>query len=248
MSNVGGEWGFRRAEARCQKFFLAAALTLSVPAEKLYARDIRSSNHTDPHQHQKMSGDQATKKRKRKHGGGTKEARDPPVSAAIAPPVEKKDKVRRHKQKKARKEDTPPPPSPESEVEDEDENEGIEDGEEGRFGDEDEEIKGIIEAQDENDAVEDSDSDAGRPRHPDADIESSVPSDIPLNANLTLPDTGEHPVLFADLKLSPGTQKAIEKMGFEKMTEVQSRTIPPLMAGRDVCLYAKLNCSLGAIC
>lgn len=196
-----------------------------------------------------MSSDQATKKRKRKHGGGTKEARDPPVSAAIAPPVEKKDKVRRHKQKKARKEDTPPPPPPESEVEDEDGIEGIEDGEESRSGDEDEETKGTIEAQDENDAAEGSDSDAGRPKHPDADVESSPPpSDIPLNATLTLPDTGEHPVLFADLKLSPGTQKAIEKMGFEKMTEVQSRTIPPLMAGRDVCLYAKLNRNLGAVC
>lgn len=198
-----------------------------------------------------MPADQATKKRKRKHGGGTKEARDPPPEAAIAPPVEKKDRVRGHKKRKARKEDTPPPsPPPESEGEEEEEggNEEAEDNGEGRAEDEDEEINGAIEAEDESDAAEGLDSDSGRLRHPDADIESSTPSDIPLHANLSLPDTGKHPVLFADLNLSPGTQKAVEKMGFEKMTEVQSRTIPPLMAGRDVCLHAKLNYSLGAIC
>lgn len=39
---------------------------------------------------------------------------------------------------------------------------------------------------------------------------------------------------FASLDLSPGTAKAIEEMGFKHMTEVQARTIPPLMTGRDV--------------
>lgn len=193
-----------------------------------------------------MPSDQATKKRKRKHGGGTREARDPPAEVAIAPPVEKKDRVRGHKKRKARKEDTPPPsPPPESEGEEEGGSEEAEDNEEGRAEDEDEEINGAIEAEDESEAAE---GYSGRPRHPDADIESENPSDIPLHAKLSLPDTGEHPVLFADLNLSPGTQKAVEKMGFEKMTEVQSRTIPPLMAGRDVCLHAQLNYTLGAIC
>ncbi|EGF97845.1 uncharacterized protein MELLADRAFT_46164 [Melampsora larici-populina 98AG31] len=39
---------------------------------------------------------------------------------------------------------------------------------------------------------------------------------------------------FTSLNLSPGTAKAIEEMGFKHMTEVQARTIPPLMTGRDV--------------
>ncbi|QLQ77813.1 hypothetical protein HG537_0A00600 [Torulaspora globosa] len=44
---------------------------------------------------------------------------------------------------------------------------------------------------------------------------------------------------FAGLNLSGATLKAIEKMGFSKMTSVQARTIPPLLAGRDVLGAAK---------
>ncbi|EDO16499.1 hypothetical protein Kpol_513p15 [Vanderwaltozyma polyspora DSM 70294] len=44
---------------------------------------------------------------------------------------------------------------------------------------------------------------------------------------------------FKDLKLSDPTLKAIEKMGFTSMTPVQARTIPPLLAGRDVLGAAK---------
>lgn len=44
---------------------------------------------------------------------------------------------------------------------------------------------------------------------------------------------------FSALDLSPGTRKAIEGMGFENMTEVQARTIPPLLAGKDVLGAAK---------
>jgi hypothetical protein len=39
---------------------------------------------------------------------------------------------------------------------------------------------------------------------------------------------------FASLSLTEHTAKAIEEMGFTNMTEVQARTIPPLLAGRDV--------------
>lgn len=39
---------------------------------------------------------------------------------------------------------------------------------------------------------------------------------------------------FAALNLSGGTQAALDRMGFTTMTEVQERTIPPLLAGRDV--------------
>ncbi|CEP64044.1 ATP-dependent RNA helicase HAS1 LALA0_S10e00936g [Lachancea lanzarotensis] len=44
---------------------------------------------------------------------------------------------------------------------------------------------------------------------------------------------------FSELNLSPATMKAVEKLGFTKMTQVQSRTIPPLLAGRDVLGAAK---------
>jgi ATP-dependent RNA helicase DDX18/HAS1 len=47
------------------------------------------------------------------------------------------------------------------------------------------------------------------------------------------------PTAFSSLDLSAGTVKAIEEMGFTHMTEVQSRTIPPLLAGRDVLGAAK---------
>jgi len=68
---------------------------------------------------------------------------------------------------------------------------------------------------------------------PDADTNTGS-GDIPLSSSLSLPIVGESPVKFTDLNLSDATQKAIAAMGFEKMTDVQSRTIPPLMAGRDV--------------
>ena len=39
---------------------------------------------------------------------------------------------------------------------------------------------------------------------------------------------------FATLELSENSRKAITDMGFENMTEVQARTIPQLLTGRDV--------------
>lgn len=44
---------------------------------------------------------------------------------------------------------------------------------------------------------------------------------------------------FSSIDLSEGTRKAIEGMGFKNMTEVQARTIPPLLAGKDVLGAAK---------
>ncbi|KAF9924362.1 ATP-dependent RNA helicase [Mortierella alpina] len=44
---------------------------------------------------------------------------------------------------------------------------------------------------------------------------------------------------FASLELCEPSKKAIVDIGFTKMTEVQARTIPPLLAGRDVLGAAK---------
>ena len=58
-------------------------------------------------------------------------------------------------------------------------------------------------------------------------------------AALSLPNTGPDPQNFTDLHLSPKTMLAIDDMKFEKMTEIQQRGIPPLLAGRDVLGAAK---------
>lgn len=63
-----------------------------------------------------------------------------------------------------------------------------------------------------------------------------------VNSTLTTPSTdGQAPVSssFTDIELSEPTLRAIQDMGFTKMTEVQARTIPPLLAGRDVLGAAK---------
>ncbi|PVG02772.1 putative HAS1-helicase associated with Set1p [Serendipita vermifera] len=44
---------------------------------------------------------------------------------------------------------------------------------------------------------------------------------------------------FTELELSPPTSKGLEEMGFTTMTEIQEKTIPHLLAGRDVLGAAK---------
>lgn len=63
--------------------------------------------------------------------------------------------------------------------------------------------------------------------------------DLPSSASVSLPTTGGDPQSFADLDLSSKTMQAISDMGFTKMTQIQQRGIPPLMAGRDVLGAAK---------
>jgi len=47
------------------------------------------------------------------------------------------------------------------------------------------------------------------------------------------------PKLFSDLSLSEQTLNAIKDMGFTELRPIQARTIPPLLAGRDVLAGAK---------
>ena len=63
--------------------------------------------------------------------------------------------------------------------------------------------------------------------------------ELPSTTALSLPSTGSEPQRFSDLNLSSKTMQAIEGMKFEKLTEIQQRGIPPLMAGRDVLGAAK---------
>lgn len=62
---------------------------------------------------------------------------------------------------------------------------------------------------------------------------------VPSTSTLSLPSTGSDPKNFKDLNLSSKTMQAIADMKFEKMTEIQQRALPPLLAGRDVLGAAK---------
>ena len=64
-------------------------------------------------------------------------------------------------------------------------------------------------------------------------------TDVPSDSALKLPSTGSDPQSFKDLNLSSKTMQALADMKFEKMTEIQQRGIPPLLAGRDVLGAAK---------
>lgn len=80
-----------------------------------------------------------------------------------------------------------------------------------------------------------------------AAAEAEEGEDAPANndlpdggSNLTLPPVADLDAeSFAQLNLSEKTMKAIEEMGFTSMTAIQKRTIPPLLAGRDVLGAAK---------
>lgn len=77
---------------------------------------------------------------------------------------------------------------------------------------------------------------------PDAEEDEQMKEleDLPSANALSLPQTGESlPTKFTELSLSDRTLEAINEMGFENMTEIQQRAIPPLMAGRDVLGAAK---------
>ncbi|KAJ6171280.1 ATP-dependent RNA helicase has1 [Penicillium chermesinum] len=73
-----------------------------------------------------------------------------------------------------------------------------------------------------------------------ADEKDNVGADLPTMEDVRLPQTeGTELRKFTELGLSEKTMQGIKDMGFETMTEIQQRTIPPLLAGRDVLGAAK---------
>jgi len=157
-------------------------------------------------------------KRKRKHGAksATENADIPkPVEAKVSPKVTSKkvkgsSKSAAEKSSKKRKVSEPASDDEESAEDVEEEQEG------GSDASEDEEEK-------DSDAVEGS-GDA---------------ADLPTMDDVRLPQTEGELQKFTELNLSEKTMKGIQDMGFETMTEIQQRTIPPLLAGRDVLGAAK---------
>ncbi|KAG8202869.1 HAS1, partial [Candida africana] len=67
-------------------------------------------------------------------------------------------------------------------------------------------------------------------------IKPQVSNEVPDNDN---DDDSSEDVLFENADFSEPTMKAIKEMGFTKMTKVQAKTIPPLLASRDVLGAAK---------
>ncbi|KAJ5082790.1 ATP-dependent RNA helicase has1 [Penicillium argentinense] len=164
-----------------------------------------------------------TKKRKRKHGA--KSATDEEIPKPVeAKPSPKSPKVT------SKKTATPPSAadkstkkrkvshSPSDDEESDDEVEDQEDQEDDNDGSEE--------------GQEDSDAD-------DAIDNEDASADLPTMNDVRLPQTEGELKKFSELNLSDKTMKGIQDMGFETMTEIQQRTIPPLLAGRDVLGAAK---------
>ncbi|KAL1597669.1 ATP-dependent RNA helicase [Nothophoma quercina] len=163
------------------------------------------------------------KKRKRKHS--SKKTEDAAAPKRHSNGVEKAEKPR----KKAKKEHTPEPDVEDdvAEVSDEEQEEEVE-------GEEDEaklndELKQIAKQAKKSKKAEADESG-------DEQDESANPNDLPLGTSMP---TVEDPKLFSELKLSDRTMEAIKAMGFESMTEIQQKTIPPLLSGKDVLGAAK---------
>ncbi|KAH6656483.1 ATP-dependent RNA helicase HAS1 [Truncatella angustata] len=78
------------------------------------------------------------------------------------------------------------------------------------------------------------------PESDEAVEKTGAGDDLLDNGSLTLPPGAESSATsFDELNLSERTMKAIKDMGFKKMTEIQSRGIPILLAGKDVLGAAK---------
>ena len=74
----------------------------------------------------------------------------------------------------------------------------------------------------------------------DALLAESPGDTTEATSKLSLPRTGDDPKFFTDLDLSRKTMQAItDDMKFTEMTEIQQRSIPPLLTGVDVLGAAK---------
>ncbi|KAL6807012.1 P-loop containing nucleoside triphosphate hydrolase protein [Trichoderma sp. SZMC 28013] len=127
--------------------------------------------------------------------------------------------------KKSKKLKNPPPVEPEVEdevAEEEDEEE------------EEEEAEAVS---NENN-IEDGESDAGSDLA-EGPVARDVDGDVIPNNSAPILSTLADSQKFEDLKLSEKTMKAIQEMGFTKMTSIQRSAIPPLLAGKDVLGAAK---------
>jgi len=163
-----------------------------------------------------------SKKRKRKHSSAKVDKSEPSVELKSATEsVETVAKPKRSKEEKAHKK-VKKVQKPEAEEE--------------TFEDLDDEVPALVENGTEGEEEEVAGDDLAEAAGDEVEVAGD---DISASANLTLPNTGAQPNTFAELNLSEKTMKGIKDMGFETMTEIQQRGIPPLLAGRDVLGAAK---------
>jgi ATP-dependent RNA helicase DDX18/HAS1 len=155
-------------------------------------------------------------KRKRKHGSKSESDVAKPVETKSSPAVTPKKSTSKSPkasaEKSTKKRKVSPSPSAEEES-----------------ADEAEEVEEVEEVNAEEDAK---DSDA-------EDVDAANGADLPTMDDVRLPQTEGELQKFTELNLSEKTMKGIEDMGFTTMTEIQQRTIPALLAGRDVLGAAK---------
>ncbi|KAJ3078888.1 ATP-dependent RNA helicase [Rhizoclosmatium hyalinum] len=124
-------------------------------------------------------------------------------------------------------------------VHEEEEEEDDEDDEEEADEGEDEDEDDGEELPEEDDEGEDEGDDD---QEGDEDEEDNAGENVDVLAELEGESNAEPEVVnrdFAALKVTENTAKAIAEMGFKTMTEVQARSIPPAMTGRDILGAAK---------
>lgn len=172
-----------------------------------------------------MDSAKLSKKRKFRDANGVKSADTKPKTQAA--PASKSKKLKR----------VEPDVAAESSDESDDVEEDVEDQEASDQGEDENDLEDDAEETSELnkrvEAAEAEDEDAG---------EHDQSTDLPTDADAAslLPTIGSDAQNFAELNLSEKTIKAIkEDMGFEKMTTIQRKAIPPLLAGRDVLGAAK---------
>lgn len=143
--------------------------------------------------------------------------------------------------KKLKKSAAPPPPADEAAEEDLDADEAPSDD----SADEDAELS-ASEDDEEHDGAEGGEEQeeehegSGDAKEADEDDDEAELDGIPDKTNLSLPlSAAVTAQAFTELNLSEKTMKAIDELGFTKMTEIQRRAIPPLLAGKDVLGAAK---------
>ncbi|KAF7160274.1 hypothetical protein CNMCM5623_005794 [Aspergillus felis] len=177
-----------------------------------------------------------TKKRKRKHGGSaraTTETDDATTQPAIEngavtdSPEEREDIKKAKKKAKKNGEDKSTKKRKVSHASSDEENES------------EEEEAAPPQADGDSDNEEDGEDQSEAEDGNTGDKKNSESTDLPSVDALRLPTVEGEPQKFTELGVSEKTLKAINDMGFDTMTEIQRRTIPPLLAGRDVLGAAK---------
>ena len=180
-----------------------------------------------------------SKKRKRKHRSskvdGVTPTKTADVSADLAPSnTEISEPAKTKPRKKAKKEHTP----------EREEVVGESQNEEGGEGELNQELKKVateksVTTVGGSEASDQEENEKEQEHIQNNGDELEVPSDLPSSTALSLPNTTPDPQKFSELNLNDKTMQAIKDMGFETMTEIQRRGIPPLMAGKDVLGAAK---------